>query len=93
MVKEDIKCLERGIQEMNSGVWQINEAIKDIHDTESITVLSMAIQLVNSIVNKTSEKMNKRILEDEADFKRVHDCCKTVRCFICNKKENGECQK
>ncbi len=76
---------------MNSATWQINEAIKDIHDPESVNVLAMSIQLVNSIVNKTSDKMNERIIEDETEFKVSQRCCKQVRCFICGKREFGGC--
>jgi hypothetical protein len=91
MVKSDIKCLERGIQDLNSAVWQINEAMKDIHDNESKNVLSIATQMINSIVNKTSEEMNNRILEEENNFKNEQKCQKPGRCFICGKREYGGC--
>jgi len=91
-IKDDIKKLEKAIQELGSSRWSIHESFSYFSDAESINVLSMASELIASIEEKKSTQMNALILKDENNFKLQQNCQKTVRCAMCGKKEYGECQ-
>lgn len=94
MTKSDkVICFERAIQNLTSATWHINESFSYLHDNESIDVLMAAIPLINSIANKTSDRMNQQLLKEENDFKNKVHCQKTVRCVICGEREYGECGK
>jgi len=91
-IKDDIKKLEKAIQELGSARWSIHESFSYFSDAESINVLSMASELIASIESKKSDELNTLILKDENDFKSKQNCQKTVRCNMCGKKEYGECR-
>lgn len=91
-IKDDIKKLEKAIQELDSARWSIHESFSYFSDVESINVLSMASELIASIENNKSDELNTLILKDENDFKLQQNCKKTVRCSMCGKKEYGGCQ-
>lgn len=90
MLKDEIENLEKSIQALTSAQSNISEAYSYL-DSESVNVLMTASSLIIAIANKKSEEMNKLILKDENNFKSEQHCQKTVRCFICGKREYDGC--
>jgi len=90
-LENEINNLEKSIQELTTAQLHIAETYSRL-DHESANVLMTAASLVVAIANQKSEEMNKKILEKERLDKESVNCKQVMRCFMCGKKEYGECK-